>query len=42
MIDFDEKEVKSRRLFRTMTSMRSVDTQVTLIPSVRQIDDDAQ
>jgi len=41
MIDFDEQESRSR-LFRTMTSMRSVDTQVTLLPSVRQIDDVVQ
>jgi len=36
MIDFDEQEKPGLRLFRTMSSMRSVDTQVTLLPSVRQ------
>jgi len=41
MISFDEKEVKSKRLFRTMTSMRSVDTQVKLVPSVRESEDEA-
>lgn len=39
MIEFDEKQGRSVGLFRTMTSMRSVDTQVTLRPSVRQIED---
>jgi len=42
MIDFNEKPVRSKRLFRTMTSMRSVDTQVRLAPSVKESEDEAQ